>query len=209
MAVTMLRRCVDFFAAMLLLIATFPLLLLGAFAIWAASGSPIFFYQTRVGLRGRRFILFKLRTMSAEEGKGAEFQPGDTSRVTPVGRLLRRFKVDELPQLFNVLRGDMAIVGPRPEVPQWVEDMPAVFEPVLAVRPGLTDPASIAFRNESSMLLRADDPILMYREVILPKKLAMSTDYLRHRTILRDIGVVGATILSLVGLPHPWNSRKQ
>src|SRR5208283_2511334 len=115
------------------------------------------------------------------------------SRITDVGRFLRKFKLDELPQLWNVLRGEMSLVGPRPEVPQFVDMNDPVWRSVLHVRPGITDPASIAFRNEEEILAQAADPIAFYKSSILPAKLALNLSYIENKSFLRDIKVIAQT----------------
>ncbi len=189
------------------LIALSPLLLIFAFAVWAGSGWPIFFRQQRVGRKGRNFTLLKFRTMTVkgrakegEEGKSQDegtFDAGDTSRVTPIGRFLRKSKMDELPQLWNVVRGDMSLVGPRPEVRKWVDVYPDRWANVLTVRPGITDPASIQYRNEEEILAAASDPERTYRKEILPLKLNLYENYVRSRTFAGDIQIILETFKAL------------
>ena len=179
-----------------------PLLATIALAIRLDSPGPALFRQVRIGRNGRPFRLVKFRTMSHRPGPDpGTFAPGDRSRVTRVGRFLRATKLDELPQLAHVVLGGMALVGPRPEVPDWVEvghaidpDRSAV---VLAARPGLTDPASLAFRDEEATLAAASDPIAHYRDAILPAKLALQADYLATRTAWTDLAVLARTLLAL------------
>lgn len=187
------------------LIPVIPILLVLAACIRVLDGRPVLFRQKRVGYAGTTFWLIKFRTMRPPAKSDPGFQAGSTMRVTGLGRLLRAAKLDELPQLINVIRGDMSIVGPRPEVPDWVERCPALFDPVLAVRPGITDPASLVFRHEQSLLEGCDDPEAYYRDQVLPAKLALSADYLRSRTLWSDLIVIGSTACAVVGLPHPWS----
>ena len=155
-----------------------PLILCAGLLVLLFDGRPVFFRQIRVGRDGRYFHLIKFRTMTlaAEADKG-RFDAGDQSRVTPLGKILRKFKLDELPQLGNVLRGDMSLVGPRPEVPRWVSVYPQKWQYVLKVRPGITDNSSIEFRNEEDLLAQAEDPEAFYRNVILPRKLDFYSRY--------------------------------
>jgi lipopolysaccharide/colanic/teichoic acid biosynthesis glycosyltransferase len=127
------------------------------------------------------------------------FDAGATSRVTPIGRFLRKSKLDELPQLWNVLRGEMSLVGPRPEVRKWVDAYPERWTFVHAVRPGITDPASIRFRNEEEILAASTDPEATYRDVILPQKLVLYEDYVRDRSFWGDIAIILKTIAVVVG----------
>jgi len=129
---------------------------------------------------------------------GGSFEAGNASRVTRVGRFLRKTKLDELPQLWNVLKGDMALVGPRPEVRKWVEVYPERWAKVLTIRPGITDPASIEFRNEEEVLANATDPQDYYRSVILPRKLAMYEQYVATRSFWGDLGILVKTALAVV-----------
>lgn len=194
----MVSRVVDVVASSLGLIILAPLFVIVAVAIRLDSGGPVFFRQVRVGRDGRPFSILKFRTMRTDaEAVGGQLTVGADPRVTRVGAWLRRSKVDELPQLINVLRGDMALVGPRPEVPRYVALYDDQQRRVLDVRPGITDPASIAFRDEGSILANASDPEAVYVHEIMPRKLAMNLAYLEHRTLARDLGVILATLIRL------------
>ena len=172
---TLLDCSISFVA--LLILSPF-LLVIGA-AVLVETGRPIFFTQNRVGRGGKLFRLIKFRTM--RQGKsGPSITTRGDSRVTTVGRFLRKFKLDELPQLWNVVRGEMSLVGPRPEVPEFVDSNNPVWVSVLQVRPGITDPASIAYRHEEQLLAKAADPIRYYQETVLPSKLALNIAYLRE-----------------------------
>jgi lipopolysaccharide/colanic/teichoic acid biosynthesis glycosyltransferase len=201
----LVKRAFDLTAASFGLLLLSPLLLLLALTVWAASGLPILFRHQRVGRRGQGFQLLKFRTMTvAPEAEQGSFEAGRPQRVTSIGRWLRRSKADELPQLWNVLRGDMSLVGPRPEVRRWVDAYPGRWSFVLAVRPGITDPASIRFRNEEEILAAAADPEVTYRDVILPQKLALYEDYVRQRSFWGDIAIILKTIAA-VG----WGKREK
>lgn len=173
-----------------------PLFTLIALLILVTDGRPVLFRQKRVGKGGRDFWIYKFRTMRplahAEEGR---FDAGDSRRVTPFGSFLRRTKLDELPQLINVVKGDMSLVGPRPEIRKWVEAYPEEWAFVLRARPGITDPAALTYRNEEEILSSAPDPETAYREEILPHKLALYREYIESRTTWHDIKILVQTVL--------------
>jgi len=177
------------------------LIVLGPFwvVVWVAvileSGLPGLFCQRRIGRCGREFTLYKFRTMAVQCGtERGSFDVGNSTRVTRVGKLLRKTKLDELPQLWNVLRGDMSLVGPRPEVKKWVEAYPERWAKVLTVRPGITDPASILYRHEEEILAHSPDPERTYREEILPHKLSLYEEYVRARSFRGDINILVRTL---------------
>ena len=192
-----LPRAIEASLACLGLAAASPILLLAAGLIAASSPGPILFRQQRVGLGGRPFTLLKLRTMKVAP-EGTQLTASGDSRITPVGRWLRRFKLDEIPQLWNVVRGDMSLVGPRPEVPRYVDAGDPLWQQVLSARPGLTDPVTLRLRDEESILAGAEDPESFYRERLLPWKLRGYRDYLVRRSWASDLGVLGATVLSIL-----------
>ena len=183
----------DRLAAGVGLVTLVPLLAAAAAAIGAADGSPIFFRQTRLGRFGRAFGLLKFRTMRVAVS-GPQITARPDSRVTRVGRVLRKYKLDELPQLWNVLKGDMRLVGPRPEVPAYVDLDDRAWQAVLAVRPGITDLASLIYRNEEEVLARAENPERHYRERILPEKLRLNLVYLERRSFWLDIKLILLTV---------------
>ncbi len=170
-----------------------PLLLASAAAVKLSSPGPVIFGQTRVGQSGLPFRLYKLRTMALGR-PGPGVTAGGDSRVTNVGRWLRRTKLDELPEFWNVLRGDMAIVGPRPEVPQYVDLDSQLWRVILQARPGLTDPVTVALRNEEELLAGAPNPERYYLEVLQTYKLKHCAAYLKRRTWRTDLAVVFKTI---------------
>ena len=192
------KRAFDIVVSGSLLLVLSPVIAVVAAAIAAERTGPVFFTQDRIGLHGKPFRIHKFRSMRASSG-GPEVTTAGDARVTRVGALLRKSKLDELPQLFDVLVGTMSLVGPRPEVARYVELWPeAERELILSVRPGITDPASIAFRNESELLAEASDPELYYREVLLPQKVAMYAEYVRTRSLLGDLRVLIATAWAVV-----------
>ena len=184
------------------LLLLMPLLLIVAGMILIFDSRPVLFRQARVGINGSDCLLNKFRTMSVvREAASGTFDAGDSSRITKVGAFLRKTKLDELPQLWNVFIGDMSFVGPRPEVRKWVDIYPERWAKVLTVKPGITDPASIYYRNEEELLAQADDPVACYRDQILPHKLDLYEEYVRTRTFWGDIFLIFKTIM-LVLFPH-------
>ncbi len=197
----MATRAFDLVAASLGLLVLAPLFVVIALLIRLGSPGPALFRQERVGLHGRPFRIYKFRTMHQDaEAVGGQLTVGGDRRITPVGAFLRRFKIDELPQLINVVRGEMALVGPRPEVPRYVAHYDARQRAVLAVRPGITDPASIEFSAENELLQASGDPEATYLHEVMPTKLAMNLSYLERRTLRSDIGVILATLRRIAGV---------
>jgi lipopolysaccharide/colanic/teichoic acid biosynthesis glycosyltransferase len=189
------KRALDLLISASGLIVLSPLLAAIAVAIKADSEGPVFYRGRRVGLGGEPFRMLKFRTMVTEaERIGGSSTPEDDPRITRVGRTLRRFKLDELPQLFNVMKGEMSVVGPRPQV-QWAVDRYSAEERrVLSVRPGITDPASLQFANEGEILRGSTDPDRDYMEKIHPEKMRLSLDYVATRSISGDLGIIARTI---------------
>jgi lipopolysaccharide/colanic/teichoic acid biosynthesis glycosyltransferase len=175
--ITVLGRIVAVFA----LIAAAPLLALIVLAIVCDDGAPIIFRQIRVGRHGRHFLIWKFRTMRSELYPRVRLTCAGDQRITRIGRALRKYKLDELPQLWNIVRGEMSWIGPRPEVPEFVNLDDPLWKKVLLLRPGLADAATFAFRNEEHLLAAAPDPEEYYRREILPRKLRMSIEQSRRR----------------------------
>jgi len=189
------KRVFDIIVAVIGLCLLSPLFMIIIALIIVLDGGAPFFVQQRVGKRGRLFSLYKFRTMKSGLASGKhDFNAGETSRITPFGKILRRTKLDELPQLLNVLKGDMSLVGPRPEVKKWTLVYPEKWEVVHRVKPGITDNASIIFRHEEEMLADTVSPEDTYRETILPKKLEIYTDYVNSRSFSGDIKILLKTI---------------
>ena len=194
----MMKRAFDVLASALGLLVLAPLFAVVAVVIRLDSPGDVLFRQVRIGRNFKPFTILKFRTMVADaEARGGQITLGDEPRITRAGRLLRRLKIDEFPQLWNVLRGDMSLVGSRPEVPRYVELYRADFKAVLAARPGITDPASIRFSNESELLGASADPEREYREKILPAKLALSKDYARRSSLSSDVALILRTLLKI------------
>lgn len=203
-----LPRPAEALAALVALAAAAPLLAVLAVAIRVTSPGPALFRQLRVGRDGHPFELLKLRTMRQSAGS-AVTAAGDR-RVTPVGRLLRRTKLDELPGLWNVVRGELSLVGPRPEVPRHVDPADPRWRRVLAVRPGLTHPVTLALRDEEALLAAAAggdpgeaDVDTVYEALLLPYKLDGYSDYETRRSVWSDLRVLADTLLAVIGLARP------
>ncbi len=196
-----MRRAIEVVVALAGLAAVAPLMALIALAIKVGDRGPVFFTQTRVGQFGRHFGMHKFRSMVHDaEKKGIPLTAGNDRRITRVGGWLRRTKLDELPQLWNVVKGDMSLVGSRPEVPRFVAFYTADQRRLLDVRPGITDPASLQFFDEAETLAGFDNPETAYIQHIMPHKLAINLTYLRRRSIASDAIVVLATLWRVVRL---------
>jgi len=190
-----IKRLFDLIFSAAGLVVLSPLLLAIAVFILADSSGPIFFRQVRVGRQGRPFCIFKFRTMVVNaESKGHQITAGNDLRITRSGGLLRRYKLDELPQLLNVLIGDMSLVGPRPEVPRYVDMFQNEYREILAVKPGITDYAAMEFRDEEAILNNYSDPEEGYIKEVLPRKLELYRKYIRNRGLWTDIKLIIMTL---------------
>lgn len=195
----MAKRLFDVLLSTLGLLLLGPLFLLIALWVKLDSPGPVFFRQERVGRYGRAFLIHKFRTMRVDNA-GPQITVGADSRITRSGHALRASKLDELPQLWDVLRGAMSLVGPRPEVPRYVALYPpALREIVLSVRPGITDLASLEFRHESELLARTADPEREYVDVLLPQKLALARQYVETASLAQDLCIIWRTLGALKG----------
>jgi lipopolysaccharide/colanic/teichoic acid biosynthesis glycosyltransferase len=199
-----LKRGVDIALAALLLTVSLPLLAMAAIAIKLDSEGPVLFRQARMGRRFRRFQIWKLRTM-VNCRRGPAYTLSEDPRITRAGRWLRRHKVDELPQLWNVIRGEMSLVGPRPVVPELALECRQAYKRLLKVRPGLTDPATLKYCHEEESLSLVPDPHRFYKTIVVPDKLRISAAYLEHANLRSDLGVMARTALVLV--PASWLPR--
>lgn len=196
----MVKRAFDILFALALLLLLLPMLLLFALAVAITSPGGALFRQKRVGRGGMPFRLLKFRTMRpGSEAKGQLTIGGRDPRITGVGYFLRKTKLDELPQLWNVLKGDMSVVGPRPEVPKYVALYSAEQREVLSVRPGITGMASIHYIDENELLARSSDPQRAYVEEVMPAKLALDLRYVRERSFLLDLRIIFATVGKVFG----------
>ena len=193
------KRAMDVVLSGAALLLLWPLFLLIALAIVIDDPGPVFYRQVRVGRGGKEFRIFKFRSMITDaEKKGLQITVGRDSRITRVGALLRKTKLDELAQLLNVFAGEMSFVGPRPEVPKYVNLYTPYQRQVLLVRPGITDYASIAYRNENDLLEGAQDPERMYIDEIMPAKIELNMKYLHEISPLADIRLILSTVAAVI-----------
>lgn len=191
----LIKRIFDFTVSLVGILIISPILLVISILIKLDSKGPILFKQIRVGKNGKKFKIFKFRTMVIDaEKKGMQITVGRDSRITKAGIILRKAKLDELPQLFNVLIGEMSFVGPRPEVPRYVEMYDENQKDILKVRPGITDLASIEYRNENDLLAKSLDPEATYINEIMPKKVELNIEYLKNMSVLYDIKLIIRTV---------------
>ncbi|MGD0652981.1 MAG: sugar transferase [Thermoguttaceae bacterium] len=194
----MFKRAFDFIAAAIGLVLISPVLVVVAALIKCETAGPVIFRQERVGKRFRHFFVYKFRTMKQDAPRlGGQITFGDDPRITRVGRFLRKTKIDELPQLFNVLKGDMSLVGPRPEVPRYVDMFREDYAVILQVRPGITDLASIKYRDEAEILGRAENPEEEYVKRVLPEKIRYAKQYVDKASLLLDFRIILQTIARL------------
>lgn len=195
------KRTFDVVLAMLLLAAAFPLMVLASFAVLTSRG-PLFFASSRVGQAGRRIRVWKFRTMYHRPDLGVQLTRRGDNRVTPAGRFLRKWKIDELPQLMNVVRGDMSLVGPRPDSAEFLDTLPPYRRSFLAsLKPGITSVATLRFRNEEELLSRVPEAQLTsyYVTTLLPLKVQLDLQYACHATVFTDLLLMLRTVAAIVG----------
>lgn len=193
-----MKRFFDILASLAALVVLSPAFLVLGAAVAASSRGPILFRQERVGRGFRIFTLYKFRTMVRDAERGPNVTSAGDARITSVGAILRRTKLDELPQLFNVLRGDMSFVGPRPELAQYVQRFRDDYREILTVRPGITDYAAIEYRNEEQVLKTFPDPEIGYVQVVLPRKIELYRRYLKEQGLVTDLRILFLTAISIV-----------
>ncbi len=194
----MLKRALDIFAAGIGLLVLLPLLLLTAIMVKLTSHGPALFRQERIGRSEKPFFILKFRSMVADApNRGGQLTHGADPRITTIGRLIRKTKIDELPQLFNVLRGEMSLVGPRPEVRKYVDMFAEDYKEILRVRPGITDLASVKYRDEAAILGAAADPEREYVERVLPEKIRLAREYVKRQSLLLDLGIIFGTLFHI------------
>ncbi|MBN1072311.1 sugar transferase [Clostridium botulinum] len=193
------KRIFDFVCSTLGIIILSPIFILLSIMIKTGSDGPVFFKQIRVGEDGKDFEILKFRTMVVDAEKlGKQITVGNDNRITKIGSFLRKYKLDELPQLINVFKGDMSLVGPRPEVPRYVNMYNEEQRKVLEVKPGITDLASIRYKDENALLGKAEDPEEFYINTIMPDKLALNLEYINKSNVFFDIYIIVKTILKCI-----------
>ncbi len=194
----MMKRMFDLLVSFCGLLLLWPVLLVSAVLIKLTSSGPALYRQQRMGLNFQPFDILKFRTMVVDAHKlGGQITAGRDPRITSVGHFLRKTKIDELPQLINVFKGEMSFVGPRPEVPRYVEMFRDDYAELLKVRPGITDIASLKYRHESELLGESENPETTYVQVILPDKIALAKEYIRRSSILFDLQLIFKTVLRM------------
>lgn len=201
----MIKRLFDFLCSFFGILVLAPLMLAVALIIKLTSKGPVLYAQARVGLREKIFRVYKFRTMvDKADAMGSSVTTDVDPRITPLGRFLRKTKLDELPQLFNVLRGDMSLVGPRPEVPEIVAKYMPGMRGIFAVRPGITSVATLHFRQEEVILSKAPDPDRFYDEVVVPLKVELAMEHVRRNSFSFDLLILGATVWALTPFANIW-----
>ena len=189
------KRIFDILVSFIFLLLLLPFFIIIAIAVKAGSHGPVFYIQKRVGKNFKEFKMFKFRTMvTGADRKGLLTIGANDARVTQTGAFLRKYKLDELPQLINVLKGDMSIVGPRPEVKKYVDQYNEEERKVMTIQPGITDLVSIRFFNENEILSRYEDPETGYVKEVMPEKLRLNLEYMEHRSFLNDLTIIVKTI---------------
>lgn len=191
------KRIFDFTSSLLVLLILSPVWIILSLIILFSSKGGVFYRQIRIGKDGKQFKLLKFRSMYVGSDKAGEITVGRDKRITPIGHFVRRTKLDEIPQLFNILAGQMSVVGPRPEVPYYVEMYNEEQLRVLSVKPGLTDLASLQYINEQELLGKAEDPEKMYIEEVMPAKLNLNLEYISKRSFLFDLKLIFKTIVGI------------
>jgi lipopolysaccharide/colanic/teichoic acid biosynthesis glycosyltransferase len=190
------KRIFDFIAALLgLILLSIPMTIIGSL-IWITSGLPILFAQERVGRNGKIFLIKKFRTMVVREIKDSSITVVNDKRITSIGHYLRRWKLDELPQLWNVLMGEMSFVGPRPDVPGYIDKLQGSDRRLLMLRPGITGPATLAYRNEEEILAKVSTPVEYNDKIIYPDKVRINLKYLDNCSFSEDLRYIFQTIFS-------------
>ena len=193
------KRLFDFTAASAGILTLFAPMLAISILLRATTGKPVLFRQKRVGKDGKLFELVKFRTMKPGSEVGSSVTVGGDDRITPIGRLLRKSKLDELPQLLNIVKGEMSIVGPRPDVPGYADQLVGDSRRILDLRPGITGPATLAFRDEEDLLAAQDDPVKFNDEVIFPQKVKINLEYLEECSFRQDLGYIVKTLMPKLG----------
>ena len=194
------KRMFDLFFSLIGIIITIPILILISIMVKLTSKGPIIFKQERVGKNKKIFYMYKFRTMTDCDDRASDRQVTviNDQRITRIGRILRKYKIDELPQLYNVLKGDMSFVGPRPEVKKYVKFYEEEYDEILKIKPGITDLASIEYIDENTIISKYSDPEKVYIEEVLPKKLMLNKRYIEEMSIKNDILLILKTIKKII-----------
>jgi lipopolysaccharide/colanic/teichoic acid biosynthesis glycosyltransferase len=195
-----MKRILDFIFSLLALLLLLPLMLSFISILYIFQGRPIFFIQERIGKDRKKFYLYKFRSMKIASHKKDFLIENNFNRITYLGKFIRKLKIDEIPQLLNIIKGDMSFVGPRPELEKWTNYFPEKWKIIHSVRPGITDPASIYYRNEEEILSKYNNPSEHYLSVILPHKLEIYENYVINNTIIDDIKIFFKTFIVLLKL---------
>lgn len=195
------KRIFDILASLFGLLLIWPILLIIALIIKIKMPGPVLFTQQRTGRKGKTFNIYKFRTMTTGHGGNTISVKGE-KRITPLGAVLRKYKLDELPELWNVLLGDMSFVGPRPDMPEYYQRLQGEELKILELRPGITGPASLKYANEEEILGKVPDPVKYNDEVIWPDKVRINLDYYYHRSFFGDIHLILNTILGKGGIKY-------
>lgn len=195
-----IKKMFDLFFSLIGIIITIPILILVSIMVKLTSKGPIIFKQERVGKNKKIFYIYKFRTMTDYDDKASDRQVTviNDQRITRIGRILRKYKIDELPQLYNVLKGDMSFVGPRPEVKKYVKFYEEEYDEILKIKPGITDLASIEYIDENTIISKYSDPEKIYIEEVLPKKLMLNKRYIEEMSIKNDILIILKTIKKII-----------
>lgn len=198
-----MKRLFDIFFSFIGLLILLPLFVIVAILIKIDSSGSVFFIQERIGKNFKPFNLYKFRTMIVDASqKGFSITAGGDSRITKIGRFLRKTKIDELPQLINVLKGEMSFVGPRPEMQKYVEIFKEEYKEILKVKPGITDTASLNYRDEESVLKDKENPEEYYINVLLPEKIKLSKEYIKSASLTFDLKLIFLTLFKLFIRPY-------
>lgn len=194
-----IKRLFDIIASFLGIVILYPMFIIVAVCIKIDSKGPVFFKQKRVGKNKKIFEIYKFRTMVTDAEKlGKQITVGNDARITRVGKFIRKCKLDEFPQLINVLKGEMSLVGPRPEVPRYVELYDEYQEQILLVQPGITDYASIEYRNENDILGKSNNPEDTYIQEVMPAKIELNMKYIKNISLIEDVKLIINTILAIL-----------
>ena len=194
----MIKRLFDIIVSGLAIVILSPVFVIVAILIVITGGFPIIFCQSRVGKNRKNFTVYKFRTMNVAKSISKQGDLGNNKRITTIGKFLRKTKIDEFPQLWNVLRGDMSIVGPRPELEYWTKIYKSRWDKVLTIRPGITDEASIIYKNEEHILSNSKNPTKAYEKEILPAKLSSYEEYVDNNNLFVDLKIIIKTIIAVI-----------